>query len=136
MRKIKRRKTQLIHSIREIWQSTERGKEIKTREELEFTLAIMCTLIYLDIFDAIKTDRQKELFKKSHLSTYNNKSNVQLSLIYNICEDTISDYCSMHIKIFEQSLAIAKSLTGVIDYKKERLQLRDIVEVLVQNRAN
>lgn len=134
MRKSRNRKTELIHNIRRVWQDTDKGKKIRTQEEFETTLAIMGTLFYLDIFDVLKVDRQKEYFKSSHLSTYNNKTQVQLSLIYNISKDTISDYCSKHIEIFEECLTITKELIQIIGYQAKITYLPDIIELLVQNR--
>lgn len=134
MRKAKKRKTELIHTIRKVWRDTEKGKKIRTQEEWAYIIAITGTLFYLDIFDALKTDRQKEYFVCSYLSTFNNKTHVQLSLIYHISEDTISDYCSMHMEVFEECLSFAKELVNTIDYHEMLPYITNIVDLLVQNR--
>lgn len=133
MRKIKKRKTKLIHEIRQTWKNTDKGKNIHTKEEWEIILAICGTLFYLELFDALKKDRQKEYFIKSHLSTFNNMSNVQLSQMYKICADTISDYCSMHIEVYEECLRISKEITCLFDSEDKKF-LMEILVFMVQNR--
>lgn len=93
--------TTLRHLIAKTWRETKKGKHIRTKEDYEVLTALCNTLLYLSVYGGQRGENHKDYFIALYLSTYNNLSQLKLSLAYNICADTVADYSLLYIKIFE-----------------------------------
>lgn len=135
MRKPKQKKTRLIHLIRNTWLKTQKGKIVKKPAQAEIIIAIDCTLFFLEIFDELRKENHKTYFIKLFLSSNNNMTQAQLSDLYKICRDTVSDYCGMYIEVFEKYLSIVKELGIIIEKSDKRSEtMASVTKKAVQNR--
>lgn len=108
MRKPKTAKTEIIRLIQTTWRETKRGKSVGTDEQREVLAAIKDTLDFLGVVDELRGDCHKKVFINRHLSLNDKLTQRQIANRYHMCVDSVGDYCSMHLKVFEEYLKKAK----------------------------
>lgn len=134
MNKPKKEKTTLIRIIENTWRETNKGRCIKTLEQAEVVAAIDLTLIFLEFYGKLKGEPHKLYFIKRHLSLHNNITQLQLSIKYQICRDTVSDYCNMYINVFKDNLDLVKALSAKIKNIEYESFLPKLSRYVEQNR--
>jgi hypothetical protein len=132
-RAIKRSKTKSEQVIETVWRGTKKGTDIQTQAEKEVIFAIDGTLFFLDVYDHTKGTKHKNFFKKRYLSLHNKMTQTEISSKLNICRETIGDYCSMYIYVFEKCLAIARKISAhdPFELKSDRKLLERATKFLV-----
>lgn len=136
MRKPEKRRTSLTHLLERTWKDTERGRIVRTEEEIGVVIAADCTLLFLEAYDFVRGENHKTYFTVRYLSGNRRMSQRRIAQEYGLCEDTVGAYCRMYTDVFGYFLErLGQTLARTVGEREDlRKALAELTERAKQNR--